>query len=563
MDMKEKKVSFWFAGFFCLAVLIWLLPGCARPEEVSLAPLSDTEDGNPENEYLILNAGEVNAVGSVFPVSFEGIVAAEDLTRFIAGVDYADGTHNNEAQETGLILSPCFTMTAGGAAVPCYAARTALGAHSFAMLDVGEDAFPLELSVSVQGRFQNVAVLPERRGVEAQAAEASFRASVDGFGDYTFVLDDDRTRALTVLIRRNEPYEPPAGYDVVRIAPGRHEEKIGFTGEKQVLFFEAGVHELKYNITFLNNTEVHLERGALIYAVMPDRGEPLFQDPDWAGQLCWYALFQGKDVSNVRISGHGMVDMSRLDWHARLFVWFDASDNIVIDGLSCNNCPEWTVHISQCEDVTVSDVMLIGYRQNSDGICVEDSRNVLVRDCFARSGDDLFEVKSRYGSCPIPIENIVFENCTAWPDKARGIGIICETKRDMKDITFKDCSVGFASAAWMEDLGALVVYAENDAHIESVTFENIEIHQASKYPINVTLGSESRARIDGLVFRRIDIGNADRIRICNRSTAGGSVGGIAFEACSRRGRIASDEKALQLSVQNVDGKVISVTAGEP
>ena len=114
MDMKEKKVSFWFAGFFCLAVLIWLLPGCARPEEVSLVPLSDTEDGNPENEYLILNAGEVNAVGSVFPVSFEGIAAAEDLTRFIAEVDYADGTHNNEAQKTGLILSPYFSMTAGG-----------------------------------------------------------------------------------------------------------------------------------------------------------------------------------------------------------------------------------------------------------------------------------------------------------------------------------------------------------------------------------------------------------------------------------------------------------------
>ena len=559
--MKKSRFILWFAGFLCLAAVLWLLTGCAG--KVSPAPFSHTEDGETENEDLILNAGEVNVVDSVFPVSLEGIKAAEDLKRFIAEVDYADGTHNNEAKEIGLVLSPYFTMTASGATVPCYAARTAIGAHSFAMIDVEEDAFPLELSVSVQGRFQSVVILPERHGVEAKTAEASFLASVDGFGDYTFVLDDDRTKALTVLIRREEPYEPPAGYDVVRIAPGLHEKKIGFTGEKQVLFFEAGVHKLKYNITFLNNTEVHLERGALICAVMPDREEPLFQDPDWAGQPCWYALFQGKGVTNVRISGHGMVDLSRLDWHARLFVWLDASRNIAIDGLSCNNCPEWAVHISQCEDVTVSDALLIGYRQNSDGICIEDSRNVLVRDCFARSGDDLFEVKSRYGACTIPIENIVFENCTAWPDKARGIGIICETKRDMKDITFKDCSVGFASAAWMEDLGALVVYAENDAHIEDVTFENIEIHQASKYPINVTLGNESRARIDGLVFRGIEIRNADRIRICNRSTAGGSIGSVAFEACSRRGQVVADEETLQLSVTNVDGEVISVTAGEP
>ena len=83
--------------------------------------------------------------------------------------------------------------------------------------------------------------------------------------------------------------------------------------------------------------------------------------------------------------------------------------------------------------------MLLGYRQNSDGICVEDSRAVLVRDCFVRTGDDCFEIKSRYGNCTIPIEDITFDNCNAWPDKARGIGIICETRRDVTDIHFINC----------------------------------------------------------------------------------------------------------------------------
>ena len=112
--MKKPRFILWHAGFFCLAVLLWLLTGCSESGSFSPAPLSDTEDGEGENENPILNAGEVNAVDSVFPVSFEGIGAAEDLNRFIAGVDYPDGTHNNEAQKTGLILSPYFSMTAGG-----------------------------------------------------------------------------------------------------------------------------------------------------------------------------------------------------------------------------------------------------------------------------------------------------------------------------------------------------------------------------------------------------------------------------------------------------------------
>ena len=41
---------------------------------------------------------------------------------------------------------------------------------------------------------------------------------------------------------------------------------------------------------------------------------------------------------------------------------------------------------------------------------IEDSRAALIRDCFVRSGDDCFEVKSRYESCRLPIENITFDN---------------------------------------------------------------------------------------------------------------------------------------------------------
>ncbi|MBQ3814668.1 MAG: hypothetical protein II836_01320 [Clostridia bacterium] len=208
--------------------------------------------------------------------------------------------------------------------------------------------------------------------------------------------------------------------------------------------------------------------------------------------------------------------------------------------------------------------MLLGYRQNSDGICVEDSRSVLVRDCFVRTGDDCFEIKSRYGNCTIPIEDITFDNCNAWPDKARGIGIICETRRDMTDIHFINCSVGFASATWMEDLGALVVYADGQAQITDVEFRNIEIYRADKYPINVTVGDDATAQIDGLTFSNIRIlFSNNKIRVCNRSKAGGTIDNVQFKNIYRKGTAATDSKSLGLSLSKVDESSIRVSRTAP
>ena len=521
-------------------------------------PETQPETQAPDTEEITTEGEEVVIKEPIIPITFEEIKAAEDLEKFIAEVDYADGNHDNEAKEIGTITSPYFTMTVNGTAVDCYAVRTTYGAHSFAMIDAKDASFPLEVEIGVEGSFKKQIVLPTHYGVVAEPTDNGVRTTVEDYGNYTFVFDEDKTKAITLFIRADEAYEAPEGYEIIKVAPGVHNEQLAFTGEKQVLYFEAGVHHLKYNVNFKNNTEVYLERGAFICATMPDREEKPFLDPAWSGKTRWHALFQGSGVTNVRISGHGYIDMSRLDWHARSVVQFDSSSQITVDGITMNNSPEWTVYFTQCEDITVTDVMLFGYRQNSDGIAVVDSRNALVKDCFARSGDDLFEVKSMYGGCKIKIENIVFDNCNAWPDKARGLGIIAETARDMTNITFKDCSVGFASAEWMEDLAGLIIYTEGPAKITDVTFENIEIHDSAKYPVNITVGDNSKAQIEGVTFRNVTMSGSRKVRICNRSKVGGAINGITFENCVRNSKEITSQKVLGASVENVDMSKIFV-----
>ncbi len=514
---------------------------------------SDTIGSTAESEQ----GGENVTRPSITPISFDHIKPAEDIEKFIAEVDYANGEHDNSQKEIGTVVSPYFTMKAGGVPVDCYAVRTTYGAHSYALIDVADEAFPLEITVQVETDFRRATILPEHYGVTPTVDGKTVTATIDKCGNYTLVLNKDKTKALTIFVRSDKEYVAPEGYEVIKIAPGVHNEKITFTKEKQVLYFEAGEHELMYNINFLSNTEVYVERGAYIYATIPeDLGvEPPTSDPNWAGNRCWDTLFHGDRVENVRISGHGMVDMSRLSWHARGLIQFNESKNITVDGLASNNCPDWAVYFSRCEEITVSEMMLFAYRQNSDGICIEDSRNALVKDCFARSGDDLFEIKSRYGHCTIPIENIVFDNCNGWPDKARGIGIINEAKRDMDNITFKNCSIGFASATWMEDLGALVVFSEYDGKLSNITFENIEVFKADKYAVLVTVGEQAKAQFDNIVFRNVVFKDSSKVRINNRSTVGGAIHNVIFENCYRRN--TKIEKIYQL-IPSISGENESV-----
>ena len=495
---------------------------------------------------------------TVYPISYEGIEPTYTLTKFIKEVDYDDGSHNNEAKDVGVIVSPYFTVKINGQDVPCYSVRTSRGAHSFAMLDTTDESFPLSVEVSAKIDAEQVKVMPLSYGVTAEVNGREFTTEIPALGNYTLVPDDDITHALTIFARAKEEYTAPEGYEVIKVAPGKHDQPIVFTAEKQVLYFEAGVHELRYAVNFKSNTEVYFESGAHIMATMPTvEGETPTKNPDWAGMTGWRALFQGQYVKNVRISGRGFIDLSKLDWHARSVIQFDQCENITVEGVTLNNSPEWTLFFTQSKNVVVDQVMLFGYRQNSDGIAIVDTANATVKNCFARSGDDLFEVKSMYGHCQIKIENIVFENNNAWPDKCRGMGIIYESARDMTDIHFIGGSVAYAPADWMDDLGALIIFLNDKANLTNVTFEDIEVYSSAMYPISVKLSEDSSAHIDGVTFKDINIYCDGVLKIQNRSTKGGTIDNIKFINCIRGGEICNSKQTLNIEVDGVSKTIIS------
>ena len=181
--------------------------------------------------------------------------------------------------------------------------------------------------------------------------------------------------------------------------------------------------------------------------------------------------------NDIKFVGRGVLDLSHLDRRERRGVVFTQCSNIDVEGIKIVNSPEWSFISYRCQNINIKDVDIFGYRQNSDAFAICNTQGGLIERCFARSGDDLFDIKALGSPEPSASENITFTDCVAWGGKARCYGIHGEVNKAIRNITFKDSAVICRDATWnnnrVASLAVIVELAEGS--IDGVTFDNIEI----------------------------------------------------------------------------------------
>jgi DNA sulfur modification protein DndE len=96
------------------------------------------------------------------------------------------------------------------------------------------------------------------------------------------------------------------------------------------------------------------------------------------------------------------------------------SRNILIEGVTFQNSPAWTLHFVVSEHITIRGVKVKNpwYGQNNDAVDLESSRNVLLEDCVFDTGDDAITLKSgrdeQGRKRGIPTENVIARNMTIY-----------------------------------------------------------------------------------------------------------------------------------------------------
>jgi hypothetical protein len=439
--------------------------------------------------------------------------ADADLELYVACQGYDD--------VNGIVISPYYTATIGEKDIPVYAATVFLGEtqygelHSFSeiYIDENEDfSFNIELH-SKNFKIKDAICLPESLDVQAECSKGVMTATIDDLGIYTFLFNSASQKCAYTLFVREKIDED-----------AEIEEYKKIYGEENVYVVESGLLRTPYACFTQDNYVVYLKQGAYVlaehsYDIMSEEDELRYTDPNAhslnAIGLTRFPFINFYNCENIKFVGRGVIDLSHLDRRERRGVVFTDCKNIEISGIKIINSPEWSFISYRCENLNIKDVDIFGYKQNSDAFAVCNTQNGTIERCFARSGDDLFDVKALGGPEDAVSENITYTNCVAWGGKARCYGIHGEVNRAIRNITFKDSAVICRDATWNNNrIASLAVVVEvAGGSIDGVVFDNIEIFRDDGRAIVCTIFTEEISDMetteinnftaDNIVFKNI------------------------------------------------------------
>ena len=302
--------------------------------------------------------------------------------------------------------------------------------------------------------------------------------------------------------------------------------------DPNVIYFGPGVHEVA-GLTVGSGKTVYVAAGAVVKGTA-DRRDPVF-------------TLQGE---HIVLRGRGVIDGSLCPTHARNLLMVRGKD-ITVEGVIFRDSSVWTIPIRRSDRVTVKNVKLLGYRANSDGIDLCNSRDVTIEDCFIRTLDDLIVVKADKGQGPS--RRIVARRCVLWNEVAHALSVGAEIRDDVDDVLFEDCDV-------IHDKGrewTLRVFHCDAARVSNVRFENIRIEESRRL-ISLWIGSfvwtrdAERGHIQGVTFKNIRA-VADPLRIeLNGFDEAHAVTDVAFQDVLVNGRpLTQADVKMNASVRNV------------
>jgi polygalacturonase len=240
-------------------------------------------------------------------------------------------------------------------------------------------------------------------------------------------------------------------------------------------------------IHLAGNVNLHLAAGAkILFGVNPADYLPAVLTR-WEGTRChnYSPLIYAYRQENIAITGQGSIDgRTREFWHewkkkqspdqnalremgARrepverrvfgdghylrpsLFQPYDCR-NVLVEGVTFQGSPFWTVHPVFCENVTVRGIHVLPGTTNDDGVDPDSCRDVLIENCVFETADDNIAIKAgrdqdAWGDRPC--ENIVIRGCTGVRSKANGYCIGSEMSGDVRNVFIEDNQVGDVEAA--------------------------------------------------------------------------------------------------------------------
>lgn len=389
----------------------------------------------------------------------------------------------------GIELSQAFAVEVEGKQLPVYKtkippgepiprlnhSRSEFGFASFASFDMNEK---VELKVTYPEVISSVKVLPTSFGIAPKIDGNKVVFTIDSPGNLTIEVNGDWHESLHIFAN---PFE----------------EHIPDPDDPNVVYFGPGIHEVT-SVVVGDNTTVYIAGGAYLRC----GSDPDENEVELRGRKRKPPSFF-LEGTNITVRGRGIIDQSAIPRANRRYTIFAQNSNDVkIEGVTICDPSHWTIPIQGSDTIHVDNIKILGWRGNSDGVDISNSRDALIENCFMRTLDDAVVIKSFEGRGEV--KNIHTRKCVVWNELAHAFSIGAEVRENVSQVLFEDCDV-------IHDIGretALRVYHCDDAVISDVTFQNIRIEEARRL-ISCWIGktrwtkTEERGNIRNVTFRDI------------------------------------------------------------
>ena len=157
-----------------------------------------------------------------------------------------------------------------------------------------------------------------------------------------------------------------------------------------------------------------------------------------------------------------------------MLVKLTGSSNVVVADVTLRGSPFWTLHLLNCSGVLVERVTQLGDPRfpNNDGVDVDSSQHVLVRDSTFDTADDGVCIKSTQGC--MDTFNVTVRNVSV-SSRSSAIKFGSATPVDIHDLLFEDIVV-------RDSNGGLSIQARDGGVVSNVVFRNVLINGTRQWP---------------------------------------------------------------------------------
>ena len=194
------------------------------------------------------------------------------------------------------------------------------------------------------------------------------------------------------------------------------------------------------------------------------------------------------------------------------FVQMLNCNNVLIEGITVNSGPMWTIHPVYCQNLIVRGITLHTKGPNNDGVNPDSCKNVLIENCNFDTADDAIAIKSGKNEdgwrVNRPSENIVIRNCRFGLGKPCDgvVSIGSEMSGAVRNVYFHDCYFDKTNRAFRikskRGRGGIV----ENIYLKNITTTNI---RGQAILLNTFYGSDSLQPFSEKppLFRNIHIEN--------------------------------------------------------